>query len=62
VVPAGTFKAFKVTSSDTLGNENVVWFSPELGLFLKQTLRRTEKHPAGAGTRETELVSQTIRK
>jgi hypothetical protein len=62
VVPAGTFKAFKVTSSDTLGNENVTWFSSELGLFVKQSLRRTEKHAAGAGTRETQLVSQTIRK
>lgn len=35
VVPAGTFKAFKLTSSDTLGNENVTWFSPQLGLFIR---------------------------
>jgi hypothetical protein len=61
-VPAGTFKAFKVVTSDTLGSENINWFSPELGIFVKTTLRRTAKHPAGAGTRETELVSQTIRK
>lgn len=61
-VPAGTFKAFKVTSSDTLGNENVIWFSPELGIFVKTSLRRTATHSAGPGTRETQLVSHTIKK
>jgi len=61
-VPAGTFKAFKISTSDTLGNENLAWFSPELGIFVKQSLRRTAKHSAGPGARETELVSQTIKK
>jgi hypothetical protein len=61
-VPAGTFKAFKITSSDSLGNENAQWIAPELGIFIKQDLVRTAKHPAGPGTRQTELVSQTIRK
>ena len=61
-VPAGKFKAFKVSYSDTLGSENVNWFSPDLGLYVKTSLKRTAKHPAGAGTRETQLVSQTIKK
>jgi hypothetical protein len=61
-VPAGKFKAFKVTTIDTLGNQNVNWFSPELGIFVKTSLRRTEKHPLGPGTRETQLVSQTIKR
>ncbi len=61
-VPAGTFKAFKVSTSTTLGTENIYWFSPELGIPVKQNLRRTAKFPSGAGTRETELVSQTIKK
>jgi hypothetical protein len=61
-VPAGTFKVFRVSYSDTLGNENMNWFSPDLGIYVKTSLRRTPKHPAGAGTRETELVSQTIKK
>jgi hypothetical protein len=61
-VPAGTFKVFRVSYSDTLGNENVNWFSPDLGIYVKTSLKRTAKHPAGAGTRETELVSQTIKK
>jgi hypothetical protein len=54
-VPAGTFKSFRVRTSDTLGNENVQWFAPELGMFVKTVLRRTDKAAQGAGTRETEL-------
>jgi hypothetical protein len=61
VVPAGTFRAFRVKTSDTLGNENTVWFSPELGIFVKQLNRRTERHAQGVGTREVELISQTIK-
>jgi len=56
-VPAGTLKAFRIKTVDTLGNENLQWFSPELSVFAKQSLRRTAKHAQGAGTREVELVS-----
>ncbi len=59
-VPAGTFKAFKVSTSDTLGNENINWFSPDLGIFVKSSLKRTAKNAQGAGTRDIELVSQKI--
>jgi hypothetical protein len=61
-VRAGTFKAFRVKSSDTIGNDNTMWLAPELGIFLKQNVVRTAKHEAGPGTRETEIISQTIRK
>ena len=61
-VPAGTFKVFRVRSTDNAGNENLNWFSPELGLFVKSSLRRTAKHAQGPGTRETELISLTIRR
>jgi hypothetical protein len=59
-VPAGTFKAFKLR---TIGpnNDDVTWFSPELGIFVKQSLKRTAKSPLGLGTREIELISQAIR-
>ena len=60
-VPAGTFKAFKVSSSSMLG-ESVMWFSPELGLFVKQSQKRTANAPLGPGTSEEELVSYTIAK
>jgi hypothetical protein len=56
-VPAGTFKAFKVSTVTSLGDENVVWFSPAHGVFVKQSLRRRAKHGQGPGTREFEMVS-----
>jgi len=56
-VPAGTFKTFKVSTVTSLGDENMVWFSPEHGIFVKQSLKRTAKHRQGAGTREIELLS-----
>jgi hypothetical protein len=61
-VPAGTFKAFKISTSSTLGEENVQWFSPELGIFVKSINTRTAKNAAGPGRRETEIVSHTIKK
>jgi hypothetical protein len=56
-VPAGSFKAFKVSTVTSLGDENVVWLSPELGVFVKQSLKRTAKHRQGAGSRDIELLS-----
>ena len=56
-LPAGTFKTFRVRTVTSTGDDNVVWFSPELGLFVKQSLKRSAKHALGAGTREIELLS-----
>jgi hypothetical protein len=56
-VPAGTYKTFRVKTTSTLGDENVVWWSPDLGLFIRSRLARTAKNALGPGTRETELVS-----
>jgi hypothetical protein len=61
-VPAGTFKVYKVSSADTLGNESVSWFSPEFGLFIKRSDKRTEKNRSGLGTRVIELMSYSIAK
>lgn len=61
-VPAGTFKTFRVRISDTLGNENLEWFSPELGLFVKRSLARTDRHSQGPGRREAELQSHSVRR
>jgi hypothetical protein len=60
-VPAGTFKAFRISFSST-GAQDVYWFAPELGIFAKQVLTRTDKSGYGPGTREVELVSQSIKK
>lgn len=60
-VPAGTFKAFKIGFSSSTAEETY-WFVPELGIEAKQIQKRTANSPFGPGTREIELVSQTIRK
>jgi hypothetical protein len=60
-VPSGTFKAFKISFS-SIGSQDTYWFVPELGIFAKQSLRRTDKSGYGPGTREVELVSQSIKK
>lgn len=57
-VRAGTFRAYKVVYSDTVGNEQMQWLSPELGIFVKQSNRRGAKHRLGAGTNDVELVSR----
>lgn len=59
IVPAGTFKAFKVSTVTSLGDDNLVWLSPEHGIFIKQSLKRTAKHAQGAGAREIEMLSYT---
>jgi hypothetical protein len=56
-VPAGTFKAFKVSTKTSLGDDNLAWYSPEHGIFVKQSLKRTATHAQGAGTREIEMKS-----
>lgn len=59
-VPAGTFKAFRVKAIDTLGNESLNWFSPDLRLFVKRDMVRTEKNQQGTGRRIIELKSREI--
>lgn len=61
-VAAGTFRAYRVSYSDTLGNAEMHWFSPELAISVKTSQKRSASHSQGAGTRETELAAQTIRK
>lgn len=61
-VPAGTFKTFRIRTSDTLGNENVQWFAPDIGLFVKANLRRTDRHAQGAGTRASELKAVNVKR
>jgi len=56
-VPAGTFKAFRVTYQDTLGTTSTSWIDPKTGIFVKWSNRRSERHPRGAGTQDAELVS-----
>lgn len=61
-VPAGTFKVFKISYSDTLGTETVTWSSPESAMWIKRVETRTAKHSAGPGWREIQLTRQDIAK
>ena len=61
-VPAGTFKAFKISMSTNSEQENTYWFVPQLGINAKQIWRREARSRFGPGTRELELVSQNITK
>lgn len=56
-VKAGTFDAFKIVCSTNIGNEDIYWNQPELGMFVKTSLKRTDKSPFGPGTQESEMVS-----
>ena len=61
VTPAGRFKAFKIThANDAVQFTN--WWSPELALVVKSKAERKSSFHAGAGVRETELVSLDLRK
>lgn len=60
-VPAGTFRTFRVRSTDSLGNVNLEWYSPDLKLWVKRSMERTDKHGQGPGRREIVLKSQDIR-
>ena len=62
-VPAGTFKAWRVSYSDSGGTTQMLWSAPEVGGFVKRVEQRSAAYqPGGAGTRETELVSLTTTK
>ena len=68
-VPAGTFKAWKVECSDTLGVEDVLWFSPELGIFVKLKQQALGSQPIwrrdtgdGAGFSDSQEVGTRLRR
>jgi hypothetical protein len=43
-------------------NEELTWWSPDLGIVVKHWRRRLVNSPWGPGMRETELVSFEIKK
>lgn len=61
-VPAGTFRTFRVSMNDTVGNRETYWIDPALGIPVKSEVVRTDQNPSGPGTRTSELVSHTIRR
>lgn len=61
-VPAGTFNVFKIAYSDTMGQENIYWYSPELGNWPKSSHTHTANFPSGPGKSEVQMISYTIAK
>jgi hypothetical protein len=59
--PAGTFKTFRIVH-DNSSVQFTNWWSPEVALIVKSRGERKASYFAGAGTRETELVSYDIKK
>jgi len=56
-VPAGTFKAWRVSMTDSFGFQQVTWSMPDtLGVFARRLSERPAGHPLGAGTQVFELV------
>lgn len=57
VVPAGSFKAWRVTMTDNLGFRQTSWSVPQkLGMFAKRLSERPAGHPQGAGTQLYEMT------
>jgi hypothetical protein len=58
-VPAGTFKAWRVSFTDNFGFKQTTWSMPETaGVYAKRTNERPATHPqGGAGTQVIELVT-----
>ena len=60
-VPAGSFKAWKVSWKDTSGETETRWLSPELGIAtIKRHVERPPTHPQGAGVLDAELQSHVL--
>jgi len=58
-VPAGTFKAWRVSFTDNFGFKQTTWWLPEtVGTYAKRVNERPATHPqGGAGTQVIELVT-----
>ena len=62
-VPAGTYKAFRVVSTDSFGQVGTRWLLPSQGgLLVKQVIDRSASHPQGAGRLEGQLLATTAPK
>ena len=61
-VPAGTFRAWRVTLADSFGYRQTNWSVPDrLGMFAKRESIRPAGHPQGAGTQLMELMNAPVR-
>jgi hypothetical protein len=59
--PAGTFQAFRLVFGNPYA-ATVLWWSADLGIFVKSRDERFPLNPFGTGTRETDLVSYNLKR
>lgn len=60
-VPAGTFKSFRMSWRDNLGETEIRWLNPAEGLStIKRHVERPATHPMGAGVLDAELLSRVL--
>lgn len=60
-VPAGIFKAYRVVSTNNLGEVETRWGSPKDSLpTIKRNVVRPVTHPQGAGVLDAELLSRAL--
>lgn len=56
VVPAGTFKTYRIECKNTIGTQETYWFSPAIGHSIRISVKRDASSPLGVGTQDTVLV------
>lgn len=60
-VPAGTFKAYKLMWTNSLGEMETRWTNPAEGLAtIKRHVERPATHPQGAGVLDADLLSRAL--
>ena len=60
-VPAGTFKAWKLSWKDSTGESETRWISPAQGIAtVKRHVERTASHPQGPGVLDAELICEHL--
>ena len=57
--PAGSFDTYRISMTSPMA-KLTRWYSPKLGILVKDRFERTAANPLGAGTRESTLLSQDI--
>jgi hypothetical protein len=60
-VPAGTFKAYRMSWRNNLGETEVRWLNPMEGLAtIKRQVERPATHPMGAGLLDAVMLSRVL--
>lgn len=62
-VPAGTFEVFKIVSNVRQTEATVAnYYSPAIGMWVKEEISRSSQHPSGSGKWVRELIQYNIPK